>query len=120
MKKPLLITAFSFAAILLAPVDVIPARAENIVPEASSGPVEKLPDDEGIVISALDTAGYTYMELENGGKRFWIAAPTTKVKAGDHIRFVENMTMHNFTSKTLNRTFNRLIFVTSTQKKVEQ
>ncbi|HBZ30604.1 MAG TPA: NrfJ, partial [Nitrosomonas nitrosa] len=51
---------------------------------------------------------------------FWIAAPTTKVKIGDHIRFAESMTMHNFTSKTLNRTFNRLVFVTSTQVKVAQ
>ncbi|WP_297742990.1 NrfJ [Nitrosomonas sp.] len=81
---------------------------------------EKLPDNEGIVVSTLDTAGYTYMELENGSKRFWIAAPTTKVKIGDHIRFAESMTMHNFTSKTLNRTFNRLVFVTSTQVKVAQ
>ncbi len=80
--------------------------------------VATLPANEGIVVSSLDTAGYTYMELVNGGKTFWIAAPTTKVKNGDHIRFVENMTMHNFTSKTLNRTFNQLIFVTSTQVKV--
>ncbi len=75
----------------------------------------KLPDNEGIVVSHLDAAGYTYMELENGGNKFWIAAPTTTVNKGDHIRFVENMVMTNFTSKTLNRTFSTLIFVTSTE-----
>lgn len=76
-----------------------------------------LPDDEGVVVEVLDTTGYTYMELESGDRRFWIAAPTTEVKPGDHIRFVRSMSMENFTSKTLNRTFRRVIFVTSTMVK---
>lgn len=112
MKKLLLILTITFTTFLLEPTIVL--SEQNV----SSAETQKLPDDEGVVVSTLDTAGYTYMELENGGKRFWIAAPTTKVKVGDHIRFVENMRMHNFTSKTLNRTFNQLIFVTSTQVKV--
>lgn len=78
---------------------------------------DRLPNNEGKVISFMDTTGYTYMELENGGKVFWIAAPTTKVNKGDHIRFIESMAMHNFTSKTLNRTFDRVIFVSSTMIK---
>lgn len=81
---------------------------------------ETYPDNEGIVSSVIDTDSYTYMELENGDKKFWIAAPSTKVAKGDHIRFVENMRMRNFTSKALNRTFYEVIFVTSTQVKVKQ
>ncbi|TXI18878.1 MAG: hypothetical protein E6Q62_05505 [Nitrosomonas sp.] len=77
----------------------------------------KMGNNEGIVVSSIDAGGYTYMELENSGNKFWIAAPTTKVSKGDHIRFVENMVMTNFTSKTLNRTFSTLIFVTSTEVK---
>ena len=73
--------------------------------------------NEGVVVDVIDTTGYTYMELENAGGRFWIAAPTTQVKKGDRIRYVKNMTMSNFTSKTLNRTFTTLIFVTSTENK---
>lgn len=86
-------------------------------PQDSQRSGEKFPDNEGKVVSVIDTTGYTYMELENGGSRFWIAAPTTKVNKGDHIRFVESMTMTNFTSKTLNRTFGTLIFVSSTEIK---
>lgn len=78
---------------------------------------ESMSNNEGKVISIIDTTGYTYMELENNNHKFWIAAPTTKVNKGDHIRFVESMTMTNFTSKTLNRTFGTLIFVSSTQVK---
>ncbi len=76
-----------------------------------------LSNDEGIVMEVLDTTGYTYMELENAGRRFWIAAPTTQVKPGDHIRFVRSMSMENFTSNTLNRTFRHVIFVSSTMVK---
>lgn len=89
----------------------------NSYAQSASDAVKKLPNNEGIVVSVLDTTGYTYMELENGNRHFWIAAPTTQVKVGDHIRFVESMTMTNFASKTLNRTFHRLIFVSSTMKK---
>jgi len=81
---------------------------------ASSG---KMANNEGTVVDVIDTTGYTYMELENGGNRFWIAAPTTKVNKGDHIRFVQDMVMTNFTSKTLNRTFGTLVFVSSTEVK---
>lgn len=77
----------------------------------------KMPDDEGIVVNTMDAAGYTYMELENSGHKFWIAAPTTKVNKGDHIRYSGSMVMSNFTSKTLNRTFSTIVFVTSTQVK---
>ncbi|MDH5553258.1 MAG: hypothetical protein OEX82_07995 [Nitrosomonas sp.] len=85
-------------------------------PETSAAP-GKMPNNEGIVIEILETTGYTYMELNNTGRKFWIAAPTTKVKKGDHVRFVESMAMENFASKTLNRTFPRVIFVSSTQVK---
>lgn len=78
---------------------------------------DTLPNDEGIVMEVLDTTGYTYMELQNGDRRFWIAAPTTQVKPGDHVRFIQSMSMENFTSKTLNRTFRRVIFVSSTMIK---
>lgn len=93
------------------------ANALHHEPQDASNTPGKMPDNEGIVVSTLETTGYTYMELENSGKRFWIAAPTTQVKTGDHIRFVESMTMTNFTSKTLDRTFHRIIFVSSTMVK---
>lgn len=80
-----------------------------------AGTYPTLPTDEGIVLSFQDVEGYTYMELVNGAKRFWIAAPTTQVKNGDHIRFIESMRMNNFTSKMLNQTFDTLIFVSSTK-----
>jgi hypothetical protein len=107
-----------FAILLLGCLSLNIAHASAPAQESSkAGQAAKLPDNEGIVVSHMDAAGYTYMELDNGGHKFWIAAPTTTVNNGDHVRFVENMVMTNFTSKTLNRTFSTLIFVTSTEIK---
>lgn len=100
--------------LLFNPANVMALHHE---PQDGQESAKKLPTNEGKVISVIDTTGYTYMELENGGNKFWIAAPTTKVNKGDHIRFVESMVMTNFTSKTLNRTFSTLIFVSSTEVK---
>lgn len=68
----------------------------------------------GKVVSTADAAGYTYMELSGAdGKKFWIAAPTTKVKVGDNVRFNDAMMMTNFASKSLKRTFDTILFVSS-------
>lgn len=88
-------------------------------PNAAQGTASpgKMADNEGIVVDFMDAGGYTYMELQNSGHKFWIAAPTTQVSKGDHIRFGQSMVMTNFTSKTLNRTFGTIIFVSSTEVK---
>ena len=114
MKISLLSLMALIGCLLLNPANVMALHHEPQNAQESNG---KTPNNEGKVVSFIDTTGYTYMELENGGNTFWIAAPTTKVNKGDHIRFVQSMTMTNFTSKTLNRTFGTLIFVTSTEVK---
>ncbi len=116
MKTSLLslFTLTLIGCLLLNPLNVIAMHHEVENSPAADG---KLPNNEGIVVSVIDTTGYTYMELDNAGRIFWIAAPTTQVKKGDHIRFVESMSMENFLSKSLDRTFRRIIFVSSTMIK---
>lgn len=104
----------AISSLLFYPLNALALHHEE---NGAVAPGKQYPNDEGKVVDILDTTGYTYMELENGDRRFWIAAPTTKVNVGDHIRFVESMSMENFTSKTLNRTFRRVIFVSSTMIK---
>lgn len=114
MRISRLITTTLIVLMLVAPFC---AQALHHEPPETSATPGKMPNNEGIVIEVLETTGYTYMELDNAGIKFWIAAPTTQVKKGDHVRFVESMAMENFASKTLNRTFHRVIFVSSTQVK---
>lgn len=89
------------------------ATAADNAGSGASNTAGGMPSNEGKVLSTLDAPGYTYMELANTEKRFWIAAPTTRVKAGDRVRFEQSLVMKNFNSKTLNRTFDQIIFVNS-------
>ena len=109
MKISYLAIAFSIGLALLNPSQGL---AEKIGGNSANAPAG-MPANEGKVLSTLDAPGYTYMELANTEKRFWIAAPTTRVKAGDRVRFEQSLVMKNFNSKTLNRTFDEIIFVNS-------
>ncbi|MEO6561701.1 MAG: hypothetical protein ABIN99_01460, partial [Nitrosospira sp.] len=105
-----LTAVFSIGLALLSPLHTVAADKAGIpTANAPAG----MPDNEGKVLSTLDAPGYTYMELANTEKRFWIAAPTTRVKVGDRVRFEQSLVMKNFNSKTLNRTFDQVIFVNS-------
>ncbi|MEJ1958562.1 MAG: hypothetical protein WDM70_03130 [Nitrosomonadales bacterium] len=65
----------------------------------------------GKVLSSIDASVYTYIEVSEGVKITWIAAPTIALKKGDTISYVDGMVMTNFFSKTLNRTFESVVFV---------
>ncbi|WP_213539561.1 NrfJ-related protein [Nitrosospira sp. NRS527] len=109
MRISHLTVAFSIGLMLLSPLHVLAETAGTSTASAAAG----MPSNEGKVLSTLDAPGYTYMELANTEKRFWIAAPTTRVKVGDRVRFEQSLVMKNFNSKTLNRTFDQVIFVNS-------
>ncbi len=64
----------------------------------------------GKVVETMDSGGYTYVSLENGGKKIWVAIPQTKVKVGQQVTCQPGMEMKNFQSKTLKRTFDSIIF----------
>ena len=64
----------------------------------------------GKVIESMDSGGYTYVQIENNGKKTWVAVPKTKVVEGQDITFAPGTEMGNFESKTLKRTFDNIIF----------
>ena len=66
-------------------------------------------DHKGKVVSTMNAAGYTYIEVEEKGKKLWIAVMETKVKPGDEVEFPDSPPLENFQSKTLNRTFDKII-----------
>ncbi len=64
----------------------------------------------GKVVETMDAGPYTYVCVEKGGKKTWVAVPKMKVKKGQNISFKPGMEMINFESKTLKRKFDRIIF----------
>jgi hypothetical protein len=67
----------------------------------------------GRVLSTMESGGYTYIEFEEDGKKSWAAGPLTHVEVGDLIYLSDAVTIKNFHSKTLNRTFESILFTAS-------
>ncbi|OGR07282.1 MAG: hypothetical protein A2511_08720 [Deltaproteobacteria bacterium RIFOXYD12_FULL_50_9] len=67
----------------------------------------------GKVLEILNAGGYSYLNLDKGAEKVWVAVPAMNVKVGDQVSVVYSMLMLNFPSKTLNRTFEKLIFASS-------
>uniref|UniRef100_C6E508 Nucleic acid binding, OB-fold, tRNA/helicase-type n=1 Tax=Geobacter sp. (strain M21) TaxID=443144 RepID=C6E508_GEOSM len=64
----------------------------------------------GKVLETMDGGGYTYVQLQNGPEKVWVAIPLTKVKVGQQLSLVPGFEMKNFTSKGLNRKFDKVVF----------
>ncbi len=64
----------------------------------------------GKVLETMDAGGYTYLLLDTGTGQPWVAIPQSSVKVGDEVNCKPGMAMSNFNSKTLNRTFDSIIF----------
>ncbi|WP_136795620.1 MULTISPECIES: DNA-binding protein [Desulfosediminicola] len=64
----------------------------------------------GIVLETMNAAGYTYLQVDNGSTKDWVAVPETQVQIGDHVTYNSGMEMSDFHSKTLDRTFPSIIF----------
>lgn len=64
----------------------------------------------GKVVETLSSGGYTYVNIEKDGSKTWVAIPQTKISVGQEMSFKPGSVMTNFTSKSLNRTFDTIIF----------
>ena len=65
----------------------------------------------GTVIESMNSAGYSYIQVEEKGTRVWLAAPESVVEAGQLIRWNSAAPMKNFNSPSLNRSFDEIYFV---------
>jgi hypothetical protein len=78
---------------------------------SASPSISSAAEHKGIVLDSVTGGGYTYMNIEENGEKFWIAGPQTSVSKGAEVSFSEQVWMPNFTSKALNRTFEKILFV---------
>ncbi|MBI5640774.1 MAG: OB-fold nucleic acid binding domain-containing protein [Nitrospirae bacterium] len=89
----------------------------------SGGSAYSAPDLSGKVVETMNSGGYSYVCLEKGGKKTWVAVTETKVVKGQNMAFKPGVEMVNFESKTLKRKFDRIVFsdgpVTQQEAKAE-
>ncbi len=83
----------------------VPAQPAAQAPAAAASPVK------GKVLEVKDASGYTYIRLDNGSKDgIWAAIPKSDLKVGEEVTLQGGAVMENFTSKTLGKTFDKIIF----------
>ncbi len=86
-----------------------PPETAHTTPAAPAAPA-KGAALHGKVLESMQSGGYTYLQIDTGSTTPWIAIPESKVTVGTEVSCAPGMTMKNFSSKTLNRTFDSIIF----------
>ena len=69
----------------------------------------------GTVINAMNSAGYSYIRVEENGANVWLAAPETIIEIGQTISWSGGAPMRNFTSRSLQQNFDEIFFVNAIQ-----
>ena len=67
-------------------------------------------DMSGTILETMDAAGYTYIHMDSGQEKLWVAIPQSKVVTGEQIIVLDGMEMKDFRSNSLDRTFGSIIF----------
>lgn len=70
----------------------------------------ELPPIVGKVVEFINSGGYTYLFLEKDGVKEWVAIPELYVQVGDQVELQGGVQMGEFSSKPLNRKFDKIIF----------
>ena len=65
--------------------------------------------NKGEVAETMASGGYVYVRLAEDDT--WIASPPIEVSVGDKVSYSGGMTMKDFHSRTLNRSFDYILFV---------
>jgi hypothetical protein len=97
--KPLRLLLSICAFLVFAPVLVAAQQGASVAPAT------------GTVAESMNSGGYVYIRLEEQGK--WLAANAFEVSVGDKIQYSGGMEMNQFHSKSLDRTFESIYFVSS-------
>jgi hypothetical protein len=86
------------------------AQPEQGHPSATSQSAPNVSTISGKVVETMNSGGYTYVNLEKDGKKRWVAAPSMQVSVGQELKLRNGAVMTNFSSKSLNKTFDSIIF----------
>ena len=63
------------------------------------------------VVEVIQVPDYSYLEVEEKGERYWMAVGRGNYEKGEQLFYSQSMEMNNFKSTTLERTFDRILFV---------
>ncbi len=91
--------------------NVEPVQAAQKADHPTSNPAPAFNPLSGTIVETMDSGGYTYILLDNGKEKVWIAGPVTPVEEQTNATCPEGMIMRNFHAKSLDKTFDKIYFV---------
>jgi hypothetical protein len=91
----------TFFAICLLAASALAGAGESAVPAPKVV--------QGEVLEAIDASEYTYLRLKTRDGEVWAAVSRAQIKVGATVIIENTMTMKDFKSRTLNRTFPLLV-----------
>jgi hypothetical protein len=116
IKQIMAINLFKTLLILFSVVGLIACNGDPGKKSESQAPADtgmeapvKMDVLSGKVAETMNSAGYTYILLDKGGEKTWVAVPEMQVSVGEEVVLKPGIEMVNFTSSTLNRTFEKVI-----------
>ena len=113
MSKSIKIILYCIALLLVAgQAHVVSSQAET--PQVA---VEASNLLAGTVVETLKAGGYTYVCIENNGQTSWAATRGTRIEVGEEVKIASGSVMTNFTSESLGRTFDTIIFTNAIVKR---
>jgi hypothetical protein len=80
----------------------------------STGSIAIAAERPCLVREVLNEGSYTYVHCQEGSAEVWISTLKITLRVGDRITFTDAPPMVNFESKSLKRTFTRVIFTAVT------
>jgi hypothetical protein len=64
-----------------------------------------------VVEEVIQVKGYTYLGVREGNESKWLSVPTMQAEVGEEYYYRGGTPMRNFVSKSLNRTFESILFL---------
>lgn len=107
MKKTFLLIGLLVSLLAAASAYPMPGMAKGESGAELSAEGEPI---TGKILEALNSSGYTYLLLERGGVKDWVAIPELVVTVGEEVELQPGVQMGEFKSKPLNRTFEQILF----------
>ena len=109
MKIAAVLAALAFAIACSPAEPTVGATTKPPAASPAAAPPTQAPSANqlsGPIAETFNSGGYTYVRVGNE----WAAVPETKLEKGALVAIDAQMTLENFESKSLNRTFDRIVF----------
>lgn len=95
------------------PISQLPADHPDVTDSVQAAPLDRAPLGDartGTVLEIQQTGNYTYALMDIEGDEIWVAGPRAPLEEGDEITISGIMGMTDFYARSLDRTFDQILF----------